>query len=276
MTEHTLTCDELDALLPDYLEGAVDDDTRVRIEEHAASCERCGTLLEDLTMIRYKARALPDLVPSRDLWDGIAARIEAPVVSLPGPDARPARRAAAPWPRRRTTAWLGAAAAALVAATAGVTYVATTHWGPRPTQVAARPDTVGRGERGAVVAPPPAQSTATPTVTPASEDSGLRRGTPAPSRATSVRAVKNQSVEQVYDREIALLNAIVRDRRSQLDTATVAVIQRNLQIIDMAIAQCHAALAKDPKSRFLNDQLNNALDQKVELLRTVALLPTRT
>lgn len=54
------------------------------------------------------------------------------------------------------------------------------------------------------------------------------------------------------------------------------VIEHNLAIIDAAIAQSRAALAKDPASGFLNDQLNSALDQKVELLRTVALLPAHT
>ncbi|MBX6722468.1 MAG: hypothetical protein IRY92_04385 [Dactylosporangium sp.] len=47
-------------------------------------------------------------------------------------------------------------------------------------------------------------------------------------------------------------------------------------MIDRAIAESRAALAKDPASGLLNDQLNIALDRKVELLRTVALLPTGT
>jgi hypothetical protein len=80
----------------------------------------------------------------------------------------------------------------------------------------------------------------------------------------------------VYDREIGALAAILQQRRSQLDTSTVRVIEHNLAIIDAAIAQSRAALAKDPASGFLNDQLNSALDQKVEQLRPVALLPAHT
>jgi hypothetical protein len=79
-----------------------------------------------------------------------------------------------------------------------------------------------------------------------------------------------------YDREIERLRTIVDERRTQLDTATIAVIEKNLKVIDQAIAQSRAALAKDPASWFLNDQLNRALDKKVELLRTVALLPAGT
>ena len=54
------------------------------------------------------------------------------------------------------------------------------------------------------------------------------------------------------------------------------IIEKNLKVIDAAIAESRAALAKDPHSHFLNDQLAHVLDQKVGLLRTAALLPTRT
>jgi hypothetical protein len=47
-------------------------------------------------------------------------------------------------------------------------------------------------------------------------------------------------------------------------------------VIDDAIAQCKLALAKDPASRFLMESLNNALENKVELLRTATMLPARS
>jgi hypothetical protein len=78
-----------------------------------------------------------------------------------------------------------------------------------------------------------------------------------------------------YDREIAALRDIVRERRSELDTTTVRVLEQSLRVIDRAIAQSRAALARDPNSQFLGDQLTRALDSKVELLRTVALLRPR-
>lgn len=79
-----------------------------------------------------------------------------------------------------------------------------------------------------------------------------------------------------YEREIDALRTIVRDRRSQLDPKTVAVIERNLRVIDSAIVESRAALSKDTKSAFLADQLDHALETKLTLLRTVALLPART
>ena len=45
------------------------------------------------------AAELPTLKPSRDLWAGIAARIEAPVVALPVQHEAPARRVAPTWKR---------------------------------------------------------------------------------------------------------------------------------------------------------------------------------
>jgi hypothetical protein len=73
-----------------------------------------------------------------------------------------------------------------------------------------------------------------------------------------------------------MLQAIVTQRRAQLDSSTIAVIERNLRIIDAAIASSRDALVKDPASRLLGDQLTHALDKKVELLRTAALLPAST
>jgi hypothetical protein len=73
-----------------------------------------------------------------------------------------------------------------------------------------------------------------------------------------------------------MLQRIVTDRKTQLDSTTVAIIEKNLQIIDHAIDQSKAALARDPASRLLTDQLTHALDKKVELLRRAAMLPVNT
>jgi hypothetical protein len=98
---------------------------------------------------------------------------------------------------------------------------------------------------------------------------------PGANRVRPVARVRVPST-QTYDAQIAALRAIVEERRGQLDSQTVAVIERNLAVIDTAIAQSKAALAKNPRSRFLADQLDHALDTKVELLQTVALLPSHT
>jgi len=86
----------------------------------------------------------------------------------------------------------------------------------------------------------------------------------------------NASAADTYSREIDRLRTIFARNRSQLDPRTAAIIEANLKVIDEAIAQSKAALAQDPASRFLNNQLNSALGKKLELLHTAALLPNRT
>jgi len=255
MTDRPFTCDEFDAALSDYLEGTLDPAARATLESHAAGCDRCRTLLADVSAITTAAAALPDLEPSRDLWPGIVDRIAAPVVTLPVAGSRTAQRSyVRPW--YLAPAPLAAAAAVLIAATVGLTLLTTRTNPTGPSVVASNPANTSA-----------AQTADSLPVIPA----------PAP-RVKNVSGTKPNAVpvQQIYASEIAELDSIVRDRRSQLDTGTVAVIEKNLKIIDAAIAQSRAALARDPNSGFLHNQLNDALNQKIALLRTVALLPART
>ena len=277
MTNSNLTCAEFDAALPDHLEGALDEPLRAAVQKHLSECVRCASLMKDVEKIRKDAAALPDLVPSRDLWQGIDARIAAPVIPLA---ARPQVR------RRFAAAWIGVAAAVLIVATAGITYTLTAR------------SFIGGASRIVVVNPPVSESQ------PISDSGGTQTasnpmavgtgGAKAPSaqavsRAASIQSAPatsktpasfargdQESSDLVYSREIAMLQKIVTERKTQLDSATVAIIERNLQIIDAAIEQSKAALAKDPASRLLGAQLTHALDKKVELLRTAALLPAST
>jgi len=97
-----------------------------------------------------------------------------------------------------------------------------------------------------------------------------------PPNVTLASHKKDMSAAPVYDREISLLDSMVRTRRESLDPKTVAIIEQNLRIIDKAITESRAALAKDPRSPLLSNQLDNVLGSKVELLRTVAFLPTQS
>jgi hypothetical protein len=277
MTNMITHCEALDERLADYLEGTLDAEARAALDAHAASCVRCTALLADLEAIRRDARTLPALAPSRDLWEGIAARIEAPVITLESARTRLAARS--PLSAR----WLAAIAAALVVTTAGATYLATARL------VAARQVPAVRTVAQTAPRPPagaaapvgaPADSAAAATVRMPTQVVSASAAPPAAARreprGPSVRAVSNRSEMTAYDREIARLRAIVNQRRAELDPATVAIIEQNLQVIDRAIAQSRAALAKDPGSSFLHDQLDGVLNKKVEILRTAALLPARS
>jgi len=271
MTNSNMTCEAFDAALPDYLEGTLDDSVRAPVEMHLRECVRCAGLVRDLENIRRDAAALPDLVPSRDLWEGIEARIAAPVIPLA---ARPERR------RSFAPAWMAIAAAALVVSTAGITYMLTAR--------------SLESRQSASVAPIDSPTTQTPTqmdngstpsnssvaIAPSQPDRGSSPSVPQPggNAAQRVTMVSRDLIysDVVYGKEIEKLQEVVRLRSSQLDSSTVAIIERNLQIIDAAIAQSRAALAKDPASMLLSEQLTHALDKKVELLRTAALLPAST
>lgn len=206
--------------------------------------------------IAIQAAALPTLRPSRDLWPGIEARLGA---AREGGNAlgvvRGGRGARDGDGKRVRPVWSGwfdrsfarpAAIAAVVVVVAGGTYVATRR------SMAARSAT---------------QNTTAVARNPGSGEPTV--GVPA-------RFVAKPNVEATYDQEIAALRAIVSQRQSKLDPRTREVIRKNLAVIDQAVAESRAALAKDPNSGFLVDQLNQSLDTEVDLLRTVALLPTHT
>ena len=277
MTGSNMNCEEFDALFSDYLEGTLDAERRTSVERHLGECVRCTGLVRDIDAIRRNASALPDLAPSRDLWAGIESRIAAPVVPLV---ARPAPR------RHLTPAWLGIAAAALIVSTAGITYTLTSRSNGQPpaSQIASATttptvETVKESTSTGAELPQPAATSVVPTGT---QGGRATASTEAPARnpgaveGVARLASQNPNAEIVYSREISMLQTILQSRKAQLDPATVAIIERNLNIIDAAIEQSKAALARDPASQLLSGQLTHALDKKVELLRTAAMLPLST
>lgn len=281
MTTLNMTCDAFDAALPDYLEGTLDASAQGSVERHLNECVRCASLLRDIENIRKEAAALPDLAPSHDLWQGIEARIAAPVIPLA---ARPERQ------RRFAPTWIGIAAAALVVSTAGITYMLTARSirSGQPASVAratlpgaALPSntTPDSGAPQSAAAPAEGSSANTErggtTSRPAQSDGPVRSGNSSASLVNRVVADQASS-DVVYGKEIDMLQKIVSQRKTQLDSATIAIIEKNLQIIDAAIGQSRAALARDPASQLLGQQLTHALDKKVELLRTAAMLPAST
>ena len=73
-----MTCDEVDGRLDDYADGSLSEGQFQEVELHLASCAACREQERRLRLILAQARALPrELAPPRDLWTGIAQRIEA-------------------------------------------------------------------------------------------------------------------------------------------------------------------------------------------------------
>ncbi|CAN5372301.1 hypothetical protein BH09GEM1_BH09GEM1_30330 [soil metagenome] len=274
-----LDCDGFADALADYIEGDASESVRFTVDAHAASCTACAQLLADLRGISTEAAALPLLTPSRDLWSGIAERIDARVIPLDTP-------IAARTVMRRNWLRPTLAAAALVGVTAGITHFATRAAlsGVPATQVAATtpkpaaPLVVAGSPEATTIASTTTERPSAPTVTPvsstrATSSTGRRASNSARLASTAPGA---DVADPVFNSEISKLRRIVRERRSQLDPRTVAVLEQSIAVMDSAIAQSRAALKKDPASGFLATQLNHSLEKKVELLRTAALLPSRT
>lgn len=288
-----MTCEKLEAILPDYFEGDLSDEAKAAADAHLKTCASCAAIVDDIDRITREASALPAMRPARDLWSGIEERISAPVIPLANSSPRSIRRFVSPW--------MAAAAAALIVTTAGVTYVATTRMnGARPAQVAqvtpinAKPvaaivdsnlpsetptlsSEVIAGPSKTEIAAVAPQTQLVPTAPRGSATLASNVGSSrTPAVTTNPTSLGSAQADAQYAKEISTLEAMINSPNSGLDPATVQVVKRNLQVIDDAIAQSKAALAKDPASPLLYDQVTRAMGKKVELLRTMASLSSST
>jgi len=242
-------CARFEERLMAYLEHDLDADGRSGMERHRSACRRCDGMLRELEALSAAAAVLPTMAPTRDLWSGISARLDTPVVPLFGSsvDATPSggrvidpsgpasHTLTSRTPRRVISVRTFAiAATALIAVSSAVT------WRLALTRAV---------DRGSIASGPIVSDRAA---------------------ATAVLPVANAGA--TYEREIAALRTIVNDRFTELDSGTVEVLRRNLEIIDKAILDSRNALEQDPSSRILSSSLDRALESKLDLMRRVALL----
>jgi Putative zinc-finger len=311
MTIRNLTCSELEARLGDYLERTLEDAGAADVELHLSGCAACAALVRDFEGIVREAAALPSLAPSRDLWPAIEARL----VSTRPDSLTPAGRASADtgahadvidfaeraaeraannsmahdrsrpafaWRRLRT----GALAAGLVAVTAVATWFAARQLPPQTAASAPDNAALPGGDSTLPFSAGTAPAGAAP-VASAAAGGDPRGGTPAPQVAdgarpsggaalTPVNRAARPALTATLTQEITALRGVLTDRRDELDPRTVAILESSLSTIDSAITEARRALQIDPASRFLSSQLDKALEQKLGLLRTAALLPART
>jgi hypothetical protein len=79
-----------------------------------------------------------------------------------------------------------------------------------------------------------------------------------------------------YDDAVAQLQGIIEERRAELDSVTVRVIEENLAAIDRAIDEARDALAADPANGYLSQHLAATMRRKVDLLRRAATTASAT
>lgn len=72
-----MKCQQIDDRLDDFVDGALEAGPAAAVAAHLASCPRCREQEAQLRTLLAHAAALPRSVsPSRDLWPGIAGRLE--------------------------------------------------------------------------------------------------------------------------------------------------------------------------------------------------------
>ncbi len=219
------SCQDLEHLLDDFVDGEATADERRQVEQHLTGCSECrGVVKETRALLAATETLARQIPPGRDLWPEIHA----------GVGGRPIGRstAASVW-RAPRTRWIGLAASLLVAVLAGSTAL----W-------------LRDSDRTPATGGPGGDAVPASHELPASFDEELRE----------------------YVEAAELLQASIRERGNRLSPETLAVLEKNLAIIDQAISEVHGVLASDPGDRGNALMLQAMHQQKVELLRRVSRL----
>ena len=90
--------------------------------------------------------------------------------------------------------------------------------------------------------------------------------------ATAATLAAAGAASQKYDAAVSDLQKVLKLGRGRLDTATVRVLEQNLDLIDRAIGEAQRAVAADPLNVYLNGHLSQTRMRKLDLLRRAASL----
>jgi anti-sigma factor RsiW len=230
-----MACERYIERIHEAVDGALGSIRRAELEMHLSECDDCRALYEDLVRIRDAASALPVLDAPDRVWLQIAGRLrqEGRIHEISEP--APARRS--------YVAWL-AAAAALVVVIGGAALMMN-----RSTPVPAA---------GTTAATAPARGNA---------------GNAAPAKSVEAVQTEVDAAQQQFETAIADLEKVAKANQTALDPGTSKTIEKNLGIIDQAIAENRAAVKAEPASVAARETLFEALRQKVSLLQdTIALI----
>ena len=219
--------------LSEYLDDELTPEERAALAAHLEECAECSATLADLRRVVARARTLVSAGPATDLWPGIAERIGAASSPVRAEPRERFRRITFSLPQL-----LAAGIALMVLSGGSVWLLRPGHTRAGGTPIATRP----------APAPVPASAGSAMPV------SWQRRAAPG------------------YDAAVAELQQVLDQGRGRLDTATVRVLEQNLQLIDQAIEQARRAVAADSANAYLNSHLAETMRRKLDLLRQAASL----
>jgi hypothetical protein len=225
-----MSCNDYRDAIAEFVDGSLDAAGRRALERHVEGCVDCRALVGDLKSIQAAAFTLQRHDPPAKAWEAIRARIAAEPVHA-------ARGRVLAWPRTPTAwgLWLAAAAALIVATTAGIYPLLDDR----------------RHQDAAAITAPAADNT---------------------DAIASIQA-EFEAAEEHYDKAIRGLEQIAKTDSGDLDPQVAAVLQKNLQVIDRAIGESRAALKSQPASSDAQDSLFDAMKTKVAVLQqTVELI----
>jgi anti-sigma factor RsiW len=223
--------------LQEMVDGTLGRLRRSELEIHLDQCEGCRALLRDLERVRDLARSLDRPAPPARVWMQVAGQLRREGM-------RPAAAAA---PSRRHYA-LAAIAATLMLAVGSSVFLLLP---------AARSAREGATTRTSTVA-----------------GQGTAQGNAGAAAAVQESIEEEfRLAEQHYQNAIAKLEDAAKSDQDVIDPQTAAMLQKNLRVIDEAIAESRAALGSQPQSTPARDSLFEALRRKVSLLQdTIALM----
>lgn len=230
-----------------YVDGELDREEQDALELHLTACETCATTVAQLRRVVGWAQGYAGKAPKVDVWDAVARGIQE------------RRGSAEEWrhpPRRLGEGVRRFAFTAPQLLAAGIALVLVSG-----TAVGIGLQVVGGGV-GRLVATDPALLPDETALGESFETDGNEPWT------VSMVA----QLEESYADAIADLEGLLRAGQDKLDSATLRVIEENLDTIDEAIEQARMALRRDPAAVHLSELISINLRRKLELLRDAAAL----
>jgi hypothetical protein len=228
-----MTCHDAESLLHDTLDRALTASESAALAAHLETCEACRDLQADLALIHDASASLDRPIVAAGGWQTLAARLEQEGLLQPVA----AKPKPASW---RTYTWMTLAATLL--AGSGVAIV----WR--------------------------ANETAAPVSPIASAPASPARGNARDPKAVEAIETELRIAAAHYEKAIAGLEAIVAEDRSRLDPKVAAAVERNLALIDKAIADSRTALQGQPGSLPAQESLFDAYRRKAALLQDLIAL----
>ncbi len=223
----TMTCRDAESLILDALDAPIPPAGAAALAAHLETCAACRDLEADLALVDGAAESLAPPIVPSTAWPALAGQLERDGL-LAAAASRPSRKL---W---QTYTWMALAASLLAGVGAALVWRSSDRVTPAP----------------AIATAPPA----------------------APGNARGPHAVEAIEIELRlaaghYEKAITALEGLAAEDRTRIDPAVAQVVERNLILIDKAIADSRTALQGQPGSLVAQASLFDAYRQKVALLQ---------